>query len=270
MDNLIAVSSWSLHRTIGISYPDSPTTGPQEAKKHSDVALDLLELPAALRAHGYDAMQLCHFHLPSRDSGFAQEFRAALRDSNVKLLTVLIDEGDVIHPEHGEASMEWIASWVVTSYQLGAGRARVIAGKQPYSGENMDLAVGRLRTIAEVASEVGVQLETENWFPLLSTPGAVHEILDRMEGDLELCADFGNWPKPDIYDTLPKIMPRAKTCHAKFEFLSATDLDETHGNACLQIALDAKYQGPFVLVNGGQSDSDWEAMDIQRRAIKLF
>jgi len=95
-------------------------------------------------------------------------------------------------------------------------------------------------------------------------------MLDRMEGDLRLCADFGNWPKPDIYETLPEIMHRAETCHAKFEFLSATELDEPHGEACLRIAAAAGYKGPFVLVNGGRGECDWEAMDIQRQAITDF
>jgi len=268
MDNLIAVSSWSLHRTIGVSYPDSPLTGPQGESKHSESQLPLLELPKALQSHGYSAMQLCHFHLPSRDAVFASDFRSALREANVELLTVLIDEGDITDPETGTKSAEWIAGWVRTASQLGASRARVIAGKQSYSAETMDLAVIRLKEIAETAREVGVQLETENWFSLLSTPVAVNEILDRMEGELRLCADFGNWPRPEIYETLPLIMSRAETCHAKFEFLNAADLDEPHAAACLKIAIEADYKGPFVLVNGGRGDSEWKAMDIQRRRIR--
>ena len=267
MDNLIAVSSWSLHRTIGVSYNDSPLTGPQGEAKHSETTLSLLELPKALSDHDYAAMQLCHFHLPSRDAEYAADYRAALKDAGVELLTVLIDEGDITHPEHGEVSAEWIASWVKTASLLGAKRARVIAGKQAHSQEGVDLAVNRLKKVAETAKEVGVKLETENWFPLLATPAAVNELLDRMEGELSLCADFGNWPRPEIYETLPQIMHRAETCHAKFEFLTATELDEPHSAACLQIAAAANYTGPFVLVNGGKGDSDWDAMDIQRKRI---
>jgi sugar phosphate isomerase/epimerase len=213
-------------------------------------------------------MQLCHFHLPSRDAGYAADFRSALIESGVQLLTVLIDEGDITDPADGEASAEWIASWVKTAAELGAPRARVIAGKQAYSSDAMDLAVKRLKQIAKTANEVGVHLETENWFSLLAKPAAVNELLDRMEGNLSLCADFGNWPRPEIYDTLPEIMPRAETCHAKLEFLSATELDIPHADACLSIANSANYTGPFVLVNGGIGDSDWDAMDIQRKVIR--
>lgn len=267
MDNLIAVSSWSLHRTIGATYHDSPSKGPQGEAKHSDTQLALLNLPAALRANSYEAMQLCHFHLPSREPSYTNEFRAAAGQADVELLTVLIDEGDVTDPEWGEASVEWIAGWVRTAAALGASRARVIAGKQPYSPEAMDAAVSRLTRIADAADEVGLALETENWFPLLATPAAVNEMLDRMDGRLALCADFGNWPRPQIYEDLPKIMPRAETCHAKLEFLNATDLDEPHTDACLRIAREANYKGPYVIVNGGKGDSEWEAIEIQRKAL---
>lgn len=55
----IAVSSWSLDRTLGSPRDGVPTTA----------GVPLLELPAALRAHGYDTVQLCHFHLPRTDTG---------------------------------------------------------------------------------------------------------------------------------------------------------------------------------------------------------
>jgi sugar phosphate isomerase/epimerase len=268
MDNLIAVSSWALHRTIGVSYPDSPMAGPQGETQHSKNPLALLDLPAALRKHGYSAMQLCHFHLPSREPSFAGDFRSSLRESDIQLLTVLIDEGDITDPSHGDESLDWIESWVRTAANLGASRARVIAGKQPYSLEAMEASVRRLKRIADVATEVGVRIETENWFPLLATPAAVHELLDQLDGALGLCADFGNWPRPEVYDALPQIMPRAETCHAKFEFVSAAELDLPHAGACMKIAAQAAYTGPFVLVSGGAGESDWEAMEIQRDYIR--
>jgi len=49
--------------------------------------------------------------------------------------------------------------------------------------------------------------------------------------------------------------------------VSATELDETHSDACLSIAAKAGYKGPFVLVNGGRGECDWEAMDIQRSRL---
>jgi len=47
-------------------------------------------------------------------------------------------------------------------------------------------------------------------------------------------------------------------------------LDTHHGQSCLKIAFDANYNGPFVLVNGGIGESDWDAMDLQRQAIRQY
>ena len=270
VDNLIAVSSWALHRTIGTTYYDAPVTGSQGLATHGETPLELLAVPAALRAHGYEAMQLCHFHLPSRDATFAAEFKAALQDADITLLTVLIDEGDIIHPDHGEAGTEWISGWVETASQLGAKRARVIAGKQAHSSEAMALAIQRLNAIAKVAADSGVRIETENWFSLLATHEAVNHLLYEMDGNLGLCADFGNWPKPYVYEGLPQIMHRAETCHAKYEFLNAENIDAAHADACLKIAADAAYTGPFVLVSGGAGDSDWQGLELQRQHIRGF
>ena len=212
-------------------------------------------------------MQLCHFHLPSRDGDYIAQFRNALRESGVDLLTVLIDDGDVTDPEIGEASVAWTANWVRTAADLGASRVRLIAGKQPYSRETMDLAFFRLMLISKVAEEVGLICEIENWHALMATPAAVHELLDRSKGMIRLNADFGNWPKPERYETLPQIFGRAETCHAKFEFLSPTELDREDADKLLAIAKNANFQGPMVLVNGGPGESDWDAMNIQRQAI---
>ena len=235
--------------------------------QHSESPLDLLELPAQLRAHGFSAMQLCHFHLPSRDSGYIEEFRDSLAKSNIEILTLLIDDGDVTDPEIGEASVDWTAKWVETAAELGAYRVRLIAGKQPYSQEAIDLSFTRLMQIGMTAEKVDVIMEIENWHDLLSRPEAVTELLDRSHGVLRLNADFGNWPKPARYEWLPKIFRRAETCHAKLEFVSPTELDGDDTARLLMIAKDAEYRGPMVLVNGGPGDNDWAALEIQREAI---
>ncbi len=270
MDNLVAVSSWALHRTLGVAYYDSPLGGPQPADLHSATTTPLLDLPSELQRHQFSAMQLCHFHLPSRETQYIADMRSSLRDANVELLTLLIDDGDVSDPEQGEASVPWTANWVRIAAELGASRARLIAGKQAYSKETIDMAFSRLMQIAAVAEEVGVILEIENWHALLATPAAVHELLDRSEGMLRLNADFGNWPKPERYETLPQIFHRAETCHAKFEFVSPTELDLEDTEQLLTIAKNANFSGPMVLVNGGHGTSDWDGLAIQRRAIECF
>lgn len=260
----LAVSSWALHRTLGVSYPDSPSTGPRERDAHGASPLPLLELPAQLAEHGYRAMQLCHFHLPSREAGYLDDLRAALSEANVSLHAVLIDDGDPADAEVGERDTAWIAGWTRTAEALGAGHVRVIAGKAETNSEGIARSADRLKTLAEGTT---VRVETENWYPLLSTPEAVLEFLDLTEGRVGLCGDWGNWPRPRKYDDLKRIMPHAETCHAKLEFLTAATLDEEDAEACISLTRAAGFDGTYVLVNGGVGDSEWEALEIQRVAL---
>jgi len=260
----IAVSSWALHRTIGASYHDSPATGPRAVDIHGEKPLDLFKLPAELAAHGYKAMQLCHFHLPSREESYLADLKQALRDAGISLHAVLIDEGDPSDPIHAERDMAWMGRWVDTAETLGAAHVRVIAGKQETSAEGIVQASANVKALAAGRS---LRVETENWFPLLSSPAAVHEFLDRCEGTVGLCADWGNWPRPRKYDELPLILPRAETCHAKLEFVSADQLDEEDASRCISMTRAAGFGGSYILVNGGAGDSEWDALAIQKEAI---
>ena len=77
-----AVSTWSLHRTLGrFVAADSAAHGGRLFDFQSPAeGLDLLDLPAELRRHGYDIVQICHFHLPSRSPAYLGELRAALAE----------------------------------------------------------------------------------------------------------------------------------------------------------------------------------------------
>jgi hypothetical protein len=260
----IAVSSWALHRTIGVSYQDSPAAGTRPADRHGDKPIELLELPALLAAHGYTAMQLCHFHLPSREPAYLAELKQALSASQISLHAVLIDDGDPSDPVNAARDMAWISGWTDTAEELGAAHVRIIAGKQETSPEGIQRAAANLKTLASGRS---LRVETENWFPLLASPAAVMEFLDRCEGTVGLCADWGNWSRPRKYDDLPLILPRAETCHAKLEFTAADQLDEEDAAACIGMTRSSGFAGTYVLVNGGMGDSEWAALDIQREAI---
>jgi len=61
----LSVSTWSLHRTLGKPRPYGPGGEPGVAAG----GVPLLELPAQVAAAGIGTMEICHFHLPSRDPG---------------------------------------------------------------------------------------------------------------------------------------------------------------------------------------------------------
>jgi hypothetical protein len=95
---VLAVSTWSVHRAIGVSYPNSPgDEAPAKAEPtRGPGSLSLMELPGALQQLGIDRIEICSFHIPAHDRGFVGELRGALADSGVVLQTLLIDDGDII------------------------------------------------------------------------------------------------------------------------------------------------------------------------------
>src|SRR5262249_4169595 len=110
----LATSSWSLHRALGMTYPDAPgkpNTGAAETYGRGN--LTLLDVPARLAQAGIFNVEICHFHI-NREPKTIDDLKQALKAANVTLLTLLIDDGDITHPEHGQRDLEWIAGWIET------------------------------------------------------------------------------------------------------------------------------------------------------------
>jgi sugar phosphate isomerase/epimerase len=107
---VLALSSWSVHRALGIKYPNAPANdvvAPAE-ETWGPGKLTLMELPRAVAQMGIDRLHICHFHLASRDPAYLAEIRAALADAGVSLETLLIDDGDIAHRSDRQRDIEWI------------------------------------------------------------------------------------------------------------------------------------------------------------------
>jgi sugar phosphate isomerase/epimerase len=133
----------------------------------------LLQLPRQLADFGAGQMEICHFHL-SRDPQFLRELRAAIDESDVKLLSVLVDAGDITGDDAARDEA-WIASWLAVAQTLGAERLRVIAGKAAPTPDNLAQSRAALGRLADEADKFGVRITTENWFDLLQHP---RDVLD--------------------------------------------------------------------------------------------
>lgn len=243
----IAVSTWSLHRLLGTTYPHDLTTsaiGPGE-DTYGEGTESLLGLPSILANHGYHRLEIVSFHMRSRDSIYLAELKDQLARAEVTLQTLLIDAGDITHPENGARDEAWIAGWIDVANELGAENARIIAGKQKPTLETIDQSVAALRRLADRNAGSPVRLVTENWFDLLSTPAIVHEVLDRLEGRIGLLGDFGNWGGDTKYEDLASIFARAELCHAKASFVGG-QLDEADYGACVGAAEEAGYRKSVV------------------------
>lgn len=262
-----AVSSWSLHRTLGRfvaedsaagggRFMDSPT---------SPTGLQLLDLPAELRARGYDTVQLCHFHLPSRSREYLDELRAALEESGIILDMLLVDDGDLTSPADAGMQEAWIGGWLDTAAALGARRARVGAGRSAPSAETLQESARRLGRLASAHPDVRVV--TENWLEM--TPDADSVLaLREMTGDaVGLLIDLGNWRGADKYRQLAEIAPFAESCHAKCHF-SADGVDREDFRRSLEVLQVSGFDGPLALIYDGPDDDEWAGLDIEYEIVR--
>lgn len=256
-----AVSSWSLHRTLGrYVAPDSGARGgPFMDAPASGDGLPLLELPAALREHGYDVLQLVHFHLPSRDPAYLAELRAALDGAGVVLDALLVDDGDLVGPD-ADAAEAWIGEWLDAAVALGARRARVAAGRSAPTPEKVRESATRLRRLAARHDDLG--LVTENWLAMLPDADTVLALLRETGESVGLLIDLGNWSGPDKYEELARIAPLAETCHAKCRFTEQGPDREDYRRS-LRVLQDAGFDGPLALIYDGPDGDEWGCLDVE-------
>ena len=252
----LAVSTWSLHRSL--ERPD----------------VRLLDIPAQAAAHGISRLEVCHFHFPSTDPGYLQDLRGALDDAGVKFFTLLIDSGDLTHPDPAKRreQFDFIAHWVDVAAQCGAERARVIAGDAVPEPDGMALVISAqgLSRLADRAEAGGVRLVTENWHALLDRPAEVIALLEELEGRLGLMLDFGNWKGERKYDDLPQIAPFAGSTHCKADYPAVGQINRSDFTRCLDICRDAGFSGPHSLIFDGPIDSpngEWASLDEMREIV---
>ncbi len=266
----IAISTWSLHRAVGITYVNRPARDVPDAfeETYGPAKVDLLDLPAAFRANGIDRMEIVHFHMRSRDASYLAELKAALAESGVRLQTLLIDSGDIADPVNRERDIAWIGEWIDAAAALGADQARVSGGRQTPTREALDLAVDGLRRVERRGREQGVKVITENWQELTSGPDAVHYLLDGVGDGLGLIADFANWKGPTKYQDLASIMKRATCTHAAAWFPQAGVMDREDYGRCLDLAIDAGLTGPHTLIYNSPDEDEWAALRMQRDFVR--
>ena len=267
----LSVSTWSLHRQLGRPDFYGPEEGTQiPVATHGGGELSLLEVPARVAEFGINTLELCHFHIPSLDKGYLSELRGALAAANVELFSLLIDNGDITHPEHAERDLDWMGEWIEIAGILGATCARAIAGKAAPSVETLEMSRSGLQKLAAHAEANGVRLMTENWFSILSTPENVLTLLDRLDGEVGFCLDFGNWMGETKYADLEAIAPRADSCHTKAHFPAPGEMDSDDYVRCLDLTQAAGFSGPHTLIYDGPGDDEWEGLAIEREVVQSY
>ena len=267
----LSVSTWSLHRQLGRPDFYGPDDGEQiPVATHGRGEIALLDVPARVAEVGINTLELCHFHIPTLDKAYLNELRGALQAANVELFSLLIDHGDITHPEYADRDLDWIGEWIEIAGLLGATCSRAIAGKAAPSEETLEMSRNGLQKLAERAEANGVRLMTENWFSILSTPENVLTLLDRLDGEVGFCLDFGNWTGETKYADLKAIAPRADSCHTKAHFPVPGEMDTDDYIRCLDLTQDAGFSGPHTLIYDGPGDDEWEGLSIEREVVQSY
>lgn len=267
----LAVSSWSLHRALGLTYPNRPDHDVEAVAEptYGPGRMTLLDMPRAVAALDIDRIEVCSFHVPQRDAGYAASFRAALAEAGVTLQTLLIEYGDITNPETRERDLAWIESWIDTAAELGAEQARVIAGRSAPMRPALDLSIEGLTRLGHYGEARGVRVITENWFELLPGPNEVRYLFDRLDDTVGLNGDFGNWSGETKYADLQAIFDLAICCHAKADFSSGILHAEDY-RRCLDAADAAGFRGPFTLIYDGPHADEFRHLLIERDFIRNY
>lgn len=266
---VLAVSSWSLHRALGLTYPNRPDhdVAPPAEATYGPGRIALMDLPRAVAALGIHRVEICSFHIPSRDADYAAAFRAALDEAGVTFQTLLIEYGDITDPETRERDLDWMESWIDTAALFGAEQARVIAGRALPTRAALDASIAGLTRLGHYGEARGVRIITENWYELLPGPREVRYMFDRLDETVALNGDFGNWSGPTKYSDLEAIFDLATCCHAKADFGGGVLHAEDY-RRCLAAADAAGFRGPFTLIYDGPDDNEVAHLKIERDFIR--
>ncbi len=250
----LAVSSWSLHHTLGPRYPSLEVHRGERASEtpYGPGRLSLLDAPAYVAAMGIPNLEVCHFHFPRTDPEYLAQLRRNFEVAGVNFSTLLIDAGDVAAADarERERDVERIKAWIDVAAAAGATRVRVIAGITPADPEGQAVAASTAAfgALVEYGRARGVAVITENWLALSARPENLLAILDGVGDDLRLCADFGNYRGPTRDADLRAILPRAVTVHAKADWTAPGAVDSASFQHLLDLAREAGFAGTYVMI----------------------
>ncbi|MEE1618500.1 sugar phosphate isomerase/epimerase family protein [Brachybacterium sp. J153] len=259
LDPTKALHTWSLFRTLGrfVAPGSMPSGGMPENR--STTGLPLLELPAQLAAHGFASAQLCHFYLPTTESPYLAELRAAFDEAGVDLEVLLVDDGDMTHPEHGAEHQRWLSGWLDVAEQLRISRVRVPAGDRAPSEEVLVRSASGLRALA--AEHPDLRIVTENWKALLIDAATTRRLLELCEGEVGLLVDTGNWTGADKYEQIAQVAGIAECSQVKARENADGSLDAEDFTRSLSVLQEAGYAGRLSLVYAGADDDEWGRLE---------
>ena len=288
----LAVSTWSLHEQLGprrLTRRDADGVKRPYEIPHPQ-RISLLDFLAQVRPRlDLDQVELCAFHLPSREPAYLEQLEATLREHRLSVLSMPIDAGNisVADPAWRADDLAEIEGWIDLAADLGARYVRANASsyvaQEPLAP--LDVTIGSYRRLADRANGHGMTMTIENHGGLTADPDTIVRIVEGVGPDrLKVCLDTANFapvmghqmsptppsgvdPEP-LYEGLARIAPYAGIVHAKTVWF---DRDGNHlvydPQRTLRIVRDAGFDGPLSIEYGGGVD-EWNGALRTRRIVE--
>jgi sugar phosphate isomerase/epimerase len=268
----LSLTTWSLHRSLGpLRWTRwDPNQKMQVTQSEAQPEfMRLVDLPAAAAAKGFEALDVCHFHIPDTSDSALRTLRKAFEEANLKFYTLLLDYGDISSSDEirRQSDIAYIKKWIDIAAKVGAERLRVVAGESDASDKlGLDRAAQTILTLLAYGREHGVKIITENFRSLTSTIENCLYLNEACEGQLRFIADFGNFKSASKYDDLAKLVQLAENIHGKANY-DATGLpDVPEFEHCLDSVFKSNYNGPITIVYDGPGD-EWDGIERVRRLV---
>jgi hypothetical protein len=292
----LALSTWSLHEQLGprrLTKRDDKGVKQPHQIPHPQT-MTLLEFLAQVRPKvDVDQVELCAFHVPSREPGYVAELKDALKRNELSVISMPIDAGNISveNPGWREDDLAEIEEWMDFAADLGAKYVRSNASSYVARDEPLaplDVTIDSYRRLADRAAARGMQMTIENHGGLTTDPEVIVRIVEAVgPAKLKVCLDTGGFPpvagrqgSPEpptdldpepLYKDLARIAPYTGIVHAKTVWFDAAGrhlaFDAHH---TLRIARDAGFAGPVSIEYGGGVDEWTNALRTKRIIEEVF
>jgi len=275
LNNPLSISSWSLHRCLGplqwtIWNEDKHTQ--ETIIEGQPCELKLIDLPKNAARRGLSALELCHFHFPSRDTAYLSQLRHAFEEAGIRFHTLLVDYGDISSPDpmRRNSDIEYLKGWIDTAQWAGASAVRIVAGEQPAGdGASIARSIEALNELNNYAAGKHVKIVTENFRSLASTVKSWSSIITGGADTLQTIVDFGNFASDEKAEGIRFGAPLAHSIHAKPEYSADGELKEEAFYQLLAILEETECSVPISIIFDREGDM-WSGIGRIQQAIEQF
>ncbi|MCX6015769.1 MAG: hypothetical protein NT020_09330 [Chloroflexales bacterium] len=220
-----ALTTWSIHPYL------------------SDGSLDLMAMPARVKAAGIATVEICHFHIPNTEIVYLQSLKTAAANAGVEIFSILIDAFDISQADNA-ADIAQVQHWMDTAA--------------------LQRTISALKALQAYATPKGVRVMSENFKTMASTPAnwlAIHQALGYGG-----CADIGNFANDSRVSDFGQVAAMAASIHVKASYDDQGQLLPAQVNACLATARKHGFSGPTTLVYDRPGDR-WPHIEALRQLV---